>query len=205
MKHVAVISLCLFAAAVIAAWAYSAPAASFLCKGPVNTGLVHVISPSDVGVELDTGCTGYIGELRVTDAQVDGVKVKNASVNAAHDLVIDKLVVECRTAPAGVHQDGVQILGGARITIRESTVTGCRTSQVMLKQGGSGKTTPTDIVFDDGFYGAGAAHTFIVGKSLRSGVKNSVACPDTTKKNGAIEVSGATAPVNLNNVQPAAC
>lgn len=205
MRHVIVIGACLVAACIIAAWAYSAPAASFLCKGPVNTGLVHVMSPSDVGVELDTGCTGYIGELRVTDAQRDGVKVKNASVNAAHDLTIGKLVVECRPAPAGVHQDGVQVLGGARITVLETKVTGCRTSQVMLKQGGSGKTTPTDIVFGDGFYGPGAAHTFIIGKSIRSGVRDSVACPDTTRRNGAIEVSGATQPVNIDNVQPATC
>jgi hypothetical protein len=205
MRHVIVIGSCLIAALVIAAWAYSAPAASFLCKGPVDTGLVHVMSPSDVGVELDTGCTGHIGELRVTDAQVDGVKIKNASANAAHDLVIDKLVVECRTAPAGVHQDGVQVLGGARITIGEATVTGCRTSQVMLKKGGSGKTTPTDVVFGDGFYGPGAAHTFIIGTSVRSGLRDSVACPDTTKRNGAIEVSGATQPVNQSNVSPASC
>lgn len=179
----------------------NAQSSTFICSGPINTPVVEASY-----VELNAGCTGYIGELRMSHVTGDGLKVKNASTNAAHDIVIDGGYIECDFAPAGVHQDGVQVMGGARITFRNLSITGCRTDAFFVNKAGSGKTTPTDVVCESCYFGPGAAHTVNIGTSVRSGVRDSVACQDTTRRNGNIEFgSGAVNPVNVNNTQPTNC
>ncbi len=62
-------------------------------------------------------------------------------------------------------------------------------------------TTPTDIVVEHSVLMPGAAHTFTVGASLRSGIRNSVLCPDRTGSNPFTN-SGATDPVYVSILEP---
>lgn len=171
-----------------------------VCSGPFDQDVLEATVLGDVGFLMRNGCTGRIGELRITTDR-DGVKVQNGS-NPAHDFVVESGFIHCIQAGAGVHQDGIQTLAGTRITFRNLTITGCRTSQVMFKKGGRGGSRPTDVVCENCFFGPGAAHTAIIGTSLRTGLKNSTACQDRTTSNGNIEISGtAQQPVNVGNVQ----
>jgi hypothetical protein len=51
---------------------------------------------------------------------------------------------------------------------------------VVIARAGAGVTTPTDTVVEHSVLMPGAAHSVAVGESLRSGVRNSVVCPDRT-------------------------
>lgn len=176
----------------------------FLCNSPINVELVKVTDPGDVALMLANGCSGRIGRIEL-QPDLDGIKIQNGA-NPARDLVIESGYIHCIGAGSGIHQDGIQALAGLRVTFRNLEITGCRTSQVMLKKGGSGKGTPTDVVCENCYLGPNAAHTAIIGTSVRTGLRNTVACPDTTRRNGAIEIAGtAQQPVNVGNTQPASC
>ena len=64
---------------------------SWNCNANVNLDLVKVTMWTiDVdSVVFNTGCTGRIGRVEVDTWTGDGVKVTNASTNAAHDLVVE--------------------------------------------------------------------------------------------------------------------
>ncbi len=93
---------------------------SWNCNANVNLDLVKVTMWTiDVdSVVFNTGCTGRIGRVEVDTWTGDGVKVTNASTNAAHDLVVESGYTSCFNRLLGAHQDGVQVMGGARITFR---------------------------------------------------------------------------------------
>ena len=66
---------------------------------------------------LSENCSGRIGRIEVDTWSGDGIKVQN-SAPVAHDLVIESGYVRCHSRTSGYHQDGIQAMGGTRITFR---------------------------------------------------------------------------------------
>jgi hypothetical protein len=185
---------------------------SWNCNASINLDLVKVTMWTlDVdSVIFNTGCTGRIGRVEVDTWTGDGIKVTNANANAAHDLVVESGYTACFNRLVGAHQDGVQVMGGARITFRnfvwmcgnmaDASGSGVANA-VFVSRAGANVTTPTDIVVEHSVLMPGAAHTVTVGTSLRSGVKSSVLCPDRTGTSPFTN-SGATDPVYLDILEP---
>ncbi len=129
-------------------------------------------------VHLEDGCTGRIGELTVTQSIADGVKV----AEGAHDLTIGGGTIRCLAKLPVLHQDGIQVMGGARITFRNLTVSCGRAgeslinSNLFIKESGRSTTPPTDVVCIDCTFGGDAAHTVNIQASVRSGVEDSSLC-----------------------------
>ena len=85
----------------------------------------------------------------------DGLKV-NAPAPVAHDLVIEGGYIRCHDKSAGAHQDGIQAMGGTRITFRNLELN-CNSepnAQLFINSANGG--TPTDIVCENCFLGSGA-------------------------------------------------
>ena len=80
------------------------------------------------------------------------------------------------------HQDGIQVLGGARITFRELKISCGRrderliNSNLFIKQAGKSRLPPRDVVCESCSFGGWAAHTVSVQTSVRSGVTGSKIC-----------------------------
>jgi len=156
---------------------------SWVCSGPVDLELVKVTlganSSSLDAVSLGQNCTGRIRRLEVDTQSGDGIKVQNGNA-AAHDLVIESGYVRCHSQTRGYHQDGIQVMGGQRITFRNLSVycggVGVNAA-LFIARGGSGGSVPTDVVLENGLLGPDSAHTILLGDSLRSGARNTVICP----------------------------
>lgn len=150
------------------------------CSGPVNIDLVKVTLPTgtnDDAISLGTGCTGRIGRVEVDGFMADGIKVQNASVNAAHDLVIEGGYIHATGCPSGAHQDGIQAMGGARITFKVAIQVTCGGGgSLFVNKAGSGATRPTDIVCDGCAIGQHSSAAVRLNDSLRSGARNSRIC-----------------------------
>lgn len=151
-------------------------------------------------VVLANGCTGRVGRVEVDTWTADALKTVNSSTNAAHDLVIESGYAECHDRTPGLHQDGWQSMGGARITIRnfvwacgsmDDPFGGGVAQSVVIQRAGANVTIPTDTVVEHSVLMSGAAVTFAVGESLRSGIRNSVACPDRTGSTPLSNLGGA--------------
>ena len=152
-------------------------------------------------VHLQPGCTGTIGRIDVTTSVADGVKV----AAGVHDLVVGGGTIRCLAKRPVLHQDGIQVLGGDRITFRDMNVNCGRpaesliNSNMFINMAGRATTPPTDVVCDGCTFGGGAAHTVSVQNSIRSGVENSTLCrakfPSLTLTIG----TGAVDPVNTGN------
>jgi hypothetical protein len=127
-------------------------------------------------VTLAGGCTGRIGRIEIDTWREDGIKVQNDS-GAAHDLVIQSGYVRCHDAAAGAHQDGVQAMGGARISFRSLSIDCLGNSNFFVNRAGSGATTPTDIVCDGCFLGPRSSTTIRINEAIRSGARNTLICP----------------------------
>jgi hypothetical protein len=161
------------------------------CNSTVDLSLVKatIWTRDTDAVVLGNGCTGRMGRVEVDTWTADALKTVNSSVNAAHDLVIESGVAVCHDRVPGAHQDGWQSMGGARITVR-NFVWACGdlddpyglgvAQAVVISRAGASVTTPTDTVVEHSVLMPGAAHTFAIGESLRSGIRNSVICPDRT-------------------------
>lgn len=154
----------------------------FICQGPVDLELVRVkvgrsLSAVDA-VSLGPYCSGRIKRIEIDTWSGDGIKVQNAGA-AAHDLVIESGYVRCHAKTQGYHQDGIQVMGGKRLTFRRLAVF-CGGDSVnaalFIARGGADDRLPTDIVFERGVLGPGSAQTAFVADSLRSGVRNTVIC-----------------------------
>jgi hypothetical protein len=157
----------------------------WVCTGPVDLDSVTVTMtpnyPSRRGgdaVHLENGCTGRIGKLKVTTSIADGVKIGEG----AHDLAIGGGSVRCLAKLPGLHQDGIQAMGGLRITLRNLTVDCGRSnerlinSNLFIKKAGRSLYPPTDVVCVDCYLGGSAAHTVSIQESVRSGVRASTLC-----------------------------
>lgn len=147
------------------------------CLGPVDLDLVRVTmrSPVDDAVRLDQNCSGRVGRLEVETWTADGIKIQNRGT-VAHDLVIESGYVKCHSIAGAYHQDGVQAMGGHRITLRNLRIDCLGNSNFFLSRGGSGASTPTDIVCERCVLGPNSGQTLFFAPSLRSGLRNSTIC-----------------------------
>lgn len=182
---------------------------TWVCSGAVDLDSVTVTMTPSVGgsrqgwdaVHLQPGCTGTIGRIDVTTSVADGIKV----AAGVHDLVVGGGTIRCLAKAPVLHQDGIQVLGGERITFKNMHVDCGRpaesliNSNMFINMAGRATTPPTDVVCDGCTFGGGAAHTVSIQNSIRSGVENSTLCrakyPNLTLTIG----SAAIDPVNIDN------
>jgi hypothetical protein len=159
---------------------------TWFCRGPVNIATLKVtITRASIGdrrnedaVHLQPGCTGHIGRIDVTQWAGDGVKV----ADGVHDLTVDGGRVRCLGKAPTLHQDGIQVLGGQRITFHGLAIDCGRqnsrliNSDMFINQAGKAVTPPTDVVCSGCSFGGWAAHTVSIQNSIRSGVMGSTLC-----------------------------
>jgi hypothetical protein len=154
---------------------------TWTCTQKVDLDLVQVEigrGEREDAVHLRPGCTGRIGKLVVVQRSGDGVKV----AEGVHDLTVGGGSIRCLAKAPDFHQDGIQVLGGARITFRELTVSCGRrderliNSNLFIKQAGKSQLPPRDVVCENCSFGGWAAHTVSVQTSVRSGVTGSKIC-----------------------------
>jgi hypothetical protein len=158
----------------------------WICDSPVDLASVTVrMTPAYRGgrrggdaIHLQSGCTGRIGKLRVVTSIADGVKI----ADGAHDLTIGGGSIHCLAKLPRVHQDGVQAMGGTRITLRHLRIDCGRAGQrlinsnLFIREAGRSASPPTAVVCVGCFLGPEAAHTVTIRRSIRSGVRNSRLC-----------------------------
>jgi hypothetical protein len=170
----------------------------WVCRGRVDLDLVRVTMRSNTqdAIALDQDCNGRVGRVEVETWTGDGIKIQNRGT-VAHDLVIESGFVKCHDVAPGHHQDGVQAMGGARITFKGLRVDCLRNSNFFLARGGSGASTPTEIVCDGCVFGPNSGQTFFVTTSVRSGARNSTICHGRFTD---VRIDGsAQSPVNVGN------
>ncbi len=169
---------------------------TWTCTGPVNIDLVRVTMQSGGdAVHLRENCSGRIGRLEVSTWTADGLKV-NAPSPAAHDLVVEGGFIRCFGNNGG-HQDGIQAMGGSRITFRNLEINCSTNPNAQLFIAASNGGQPTDIVCESCILGAGAAQTLFIATSTRSGARNTVVCEGRFND---IRIEGAASPINSGNV-----
>jgi len=187
----------------------------WVCDEAVDLALVRVVmtTEEDDAISLANGCTGNIDRIEVVTYTEDGVKVQNATAGVATDLEIGSGYIYCLDHSDGSHQDGIQAMGGLRITFSDlriacgdssSTSGDGPNSQLFIAQGGQGANKPDGIVCDGCELGPYAAHTVLQTNSDNSGVSNSYYCPDRTPFGGWFDIGsggGVTNPVNSGNTQ----
>ena len=158
----------------------------WVCDEPVNLASVTVrMTPTYSGgrrggdaVHLESGCTGHIGTLTVTTSIADGVKV----AEGAHDLTIGGGSIRCLAKLPVLHQDGIQVMGGDRITFRRLRVDCGRVgerlinSNLFIRASRRSTSPPTDVLCVGCYLGPNAAHTITIRRSIRSGVVGSRIC-----------------------------
>jgi coenzyme F420-reducing hydrogenase delta subunit len=151
---------------------------TWTCSGRVNLTLVKVTmrSGSDA-VRLASGCTGRIGRIEIDTWTEDGIKIQNSSSNAARDLVIESGYVTCHAMSGGAHQDGVQAMGGYRVTFRNLSISCLGNSNFFVNRGGGGATRPTAIVCEGCMLGPRSSTTIRVNEATSSGARNTLICP----------------------------
>jgi hypothetical protein len=168
------------------------------CSGTVDVDRVEVIVTNEDAdaIHLDGGCTGRIGELHVVQHRLDGVKVKAG----AHDLVVEGGRIECRGRKEEAHQDGIQAMGGTRVTFENLRIdcVSASNSGLFLRHGGiRSDVPPTDIVCVRCTVRGGSSYAVRINESIRSGVRNSTICEAPF---GSIRIlDGAVDPVNEGN------
>lgn len=155
---------------------------AWTCRGPVDLDLLKVTmrtTQSDAAY-LRTNCTGRIRRIEIETWTGDGLKV-NVPTPAAHDLVVEGGYIRCFAhGPAG-HQDGVQAMGGERITFRKLEINCNSNPNAQFYVSGMDEepssSWPEEVVCESCFLGRGAASTLFIDKSLRSGARNTLVCP----------------------------
>jgi hypothetical protein len=174
---------------------------SFHCTGPVNLGLVKVtihLGANLDAVHLDSGCTGTIGRIEVDQASGDGIKIGQG----AHDITIGGGYVRCTDHEPLKHQDGLQALGGQRVSV-QNFLFDCTTSnnaQMYFNEGNGGHEVPTDITCDGCDIRVDQTspqlHTLRIYNSARCGARNSTIEAGSLS---AVQVIGAQGYVDCNN------
>jgi hypothetical protein len=173
--------------------------ATWYCNGPVDLELLKVTNTDGVfrdAARFD-GCSGRIARVEIETDGADGLKIRNTAP-VAHDLELEGGWVRCTEHADGAHQDGIQVMGGARLAFR-NLVIWCGdpdeqqfgdgvNAAVFVNTGGGGDTTPTDVVVEHSVAGPGSANGVLIGESVRSGLRNSVACPDWTPNGGPVAI-----------------
>jgi hypothetical protein len=129
----------------------------------------------DDAIQLDENCSGRIGRVEVETWTADGISVQNHG-KVAHDLVVESGYVKCHDVASGAHQDGVQVMGGLRLTFRDLRVDCLGNANFFLAEGGSGASTPTDVVCVGCVLGPNSAQTLFFADSIRSGARQTTIC-----------------------------
>jgi hypothetical protein len=181
---------------------------TWVCRGPVDLDSVSVTMTSAFtnrgggdAVHLEPGCTGHIGRLDVVTSVADGVKV----AEGVHDLAVDAGSIHCLGKVADVHQDGMQVMGGSRITLRGLRIDCGRqqdkliNSNLFIKRSGRSVNPPTDVVCVDCSLGGSAAHTASIQESVRSGLVDSRLCSAKYTKLTLLIGPNAVDPVDVGN------
>ena len=180
---------------------------TWVCKGAVDLDSVTVtMTPSSAATKADaihlaSGCTGRIGRLEVTTSIADGVKVSQG----VHDLTIGGGRIRCLAKLPVLHQDGIQVMGGSKITITGLIVDCGRpqddliNSNLFVNQAGNSTEPPSDVVCNTCVLGPAAAHTVSIQNSVRSGVVDSTVCPAKFARQALSIGAAAVDPVNLGN------
>ncbi len=150
----------------------------WVCTGRVDLDLVKVEIKTIErdAVYLRQGCTGRIGRIEVDTWKGDGIKV-NVPEPVAHDLVVEGGYVRCHAQGSGGHQDGVQVMGGERITFSGLEIHCSSNPNAQFYVSALSPGLPTDVVCDGCLLGSGAAQTLFVDESVRSGARNTLICP----------------------------
>jgi Ca2+-binding RTX toxin-like protein len=170
----------------------------WICVGRVNLDLVRVTMRTnrEDAIQLRTGCTGRIGRVEIETWTADGIKV-NAPPPAAHDLVIYGGTIRCRERHGGAHNDGIQVMGGERLSFRRLEINCNAGPNAQFFVAGAQGGMPTDVVCESCFLGSGAAQTLFIADSVRSGARNTLVCPGRFQ---AVRIDGAAeSPVNARN------
>lgn len=182
---------------------------TWVCKGPVDLDSVTVtMTPAAPGgasatdaIHLASGCTGRIGRVDVTTSIADGVKVSQG----AHDLTIGGGRVRCLAKIPLVHQDGIQVMGGSKITLTGIVVDCGRlqddsiNSNLFVNLGGDSTQPPADVLCVSCVFGSFAAYTVSIQNSVRSGVVDSTVCPAKFPRHELSIGAAAVDPVNVGN------
>jgi hypothetical protein len=147
------------------------------CRERVDLDLVKVTLRTEVddAVSIDQNCSGRIGRIEVDTWTGDGIKVQNRGT-VAHDLVIESGYVKCHAVYGDYHQDGIQVMGGTRLTFRNLAVDCLGNANLFLSEGGGLSSTPTDVVCESCIFGPQSAQTLFYAGSIRSGARDTVIC-----------------------------
>jgi hypothetical protein len=149
----------------------------FHCRSKVDLDLVRVTvrTALEDAINLDQNCSGRIGRIEVETWTADGIKVQNTR-RVAHDLVIESGYVLCHDLAEGAHQDGIQVMGGKRLTFRNLRVDCQGNANLFLSEGGLHSGTPTDVVCENCVLGPRTSQTLFYADSIRSGARNTKIC-----------------------------
>jgi hypothetical protein len=149
----------------------------FRCRGRVDLDLVRVTMRTAISdaIVLEENCTGRIGRVEVDTWTADGIKVQNGGA-VAHDFVIESGYVRCHEVAEGAHQDGIQVMGGSRLTFRRLRVDCLGNANLFVSKGGLGASTPTDVVCEGCILGPNSGQTLFYAESVRSGVRGTTVC-----------------------------
>lgn len=173
------------------------------CSGPIDLDLVRVTNPPGDGVTLAAGCTGRVGRLEVSGVRNgDGIKVQNASSNAARDLTVGGGFVSCAGPPTdGTHQDGIQAMGGRNIVFQRLVIDcyGGGGGNLFIKRGGGGATTPTGVVCEGCAIGPRHPNSVRIEASVASGLRDSLVCQSPSGRRPIVVTAEAVSPVNERN------
>jgi hypothetical protein len=147
------------------------------CREEVDLDLVKVTMRTEVddAVSLDQNCSGRIGRIEVDTWTGDGIKVQNRG-EVARDLVIESGYVKCHAVYGDYHQDGIQVMGGTRLTFRNLAIDCLGNANLFLSEGGGLSSTPTDVVCEGCILGPQSAQTLFYAGSIRSGARDTVIC-----------------------------
>lgn len=179
--------------------------AGWTCNTTVDYDLVRITTPPGDALRIGPGCSGRIGRLEITGVvNGDGIKIQNprGASSPAHDLVVEGGVVSC-SGPStdGTHQDGLQAMGGRDITFR-NLVFDCYGGGGgnFFVQRAVGSFTPTNVVCEHCAIGPHHPNAINLGRSVSSGLRDSLICRPFSGRNPFMTDAGAQSPVNVGNL-----
>jgi hypothetical protein len=155
----------------------------FICSDypqPLDLDLVKVTmtrnstATTQDAIHLTDGCSGRIARIEVDTWVRDGVKVGSG----ASDLLIGGGYIHCWDKIDPVHQDGIQAMGGKRVTFSGLEIR-CYTSNnaaLFINKGLGADQAPEDIVCEGCVLQARGDRPLKINDSLRSGARNSLVC-----------------------------
>jgi hypothetical protein len=173
----------------------------FRCSSAVNLDLVKVEAPPGDAVLVNGGCTGQIRRLEVDTWTEDGIKIRSRG-GEAHDLVVRGGYVRCHARSAGSHQDALQAGAGDRIRFVRVRFDCLGNSNFFVS--GFGNGTPSSIVCDRCYFGPRTSSTVYIGRSVASGVRNSILCEGRSSRR-TFRVENAVNVVDVNNTIRTSC